>query len=224
MPLIVGLLIAAASPAAASPPASNAAVADIPQISTSRAPLPEAPPTARSVEAPPQLTREQRGAAGSAQLSPGPRSVAPSPQLAIGKPSAQGSAPLSSVRDGRTAAVQRVEGEDRCDPETGKIDKAECKRVIENRASEFRRREAPTLSPEERILVADQALERLGVEAATRRLALTGEDDSSIEAQGVAAIVLRQPQREETVEEKPSSEAEAAAALVGAILNPGPQP
>jgi hypothetical protein len=168
------------------------------------------------------LTQGKQGAPPPTQLSTGPRSAASSPQLASGKPSAQSPTPLSTVDDGRTAAVDRVGGEDRCDPERDGKKAKNCAQVIENRAAEFRRSEAPTLSPEQRILIGDASVERLGVDDAARRLAISGDDADSIDAQGVAFIVLRRPPEPPKKKEDPAAAQaeEAAAAIANSILNP----
>lgn len=128
-----------------------------------------------------QLTSERGAGPGAVQLSKGPRS-------------AQGSAALSSRADGRTSAVERVSGSDRCDPAARRGRSEKCAAVIESRSAEFARREAPTLSPEQRIIVDQQLRDRLpGVGEAARRLAASGDDAQSMEAQSVASVVLAPP-------------------------------
>jgi hypothetical protein len=224
MRLVGGLLIAAAGPAFAAEQPERQSLPDMPQISRPRAPLPSAPVAPRTGEAPPQLTREEQGSAGPTQLTVGPRTVASSPQLATGARTALPSPPLSSTRDGRTAAVDRVKGEDRCDPRAQTQENAvKCAAVIENRASAFKSHEPAELSPEQKIILEQTALEKKDLDSAARRLASTGNDADSIEAQGVAFVVLRPAAREEEKPADKPSEAEAAAAI-NAILNPGAGP
>jgi hypothetical protein len=136
---------------------------------------------AESVAPARQLTSERGAGPAAVQLSTGPRS-------------AQGSIALSSRADGRTSAVERVAGSDRCDPAARRGKSEKCAAVIENRSAEFARREAPELSPEQRIIVDQQLRERPpGIGEAARRLAASGNDAQSMEAQGVASVVLAPP-------------------------------
>lgn len=142
-----------------------------PQISSSGDGIPQAP----------QLTREPRGTRGAAQLYTGGRTAQPSE-------------PLSRPSEGRTAAVTRVEGQDRCDPGAQNAQRAAraCAAVIENRAAEFTRPNPATLSPEQRLLAEQRSREGVATTRdATRRLARSGEDIASGEAQAVASVVLR---------------------------------
>lgn len=92
--------------------------------------------------------------------------------------------------------------------------------MIENRAAEFRRPEAPVLSPEQRLLIGDRAREQLGIDGAARRLAKDGEDSTSEDAQGLASVVLRKPPEEPKKPEPVPADAEAAAAIANAVINP----
>lgn len=135
----------------------------------------------KSVQQPPQLS------------SGGPNAQAPA-QLSSGRPTAQAPEPLSKPADGRTAAVERVEGADRCDPAIPKAKQSdECKKVIESRADDYARPQPPELSPEQRLLI-DQQMNGAGeaISEAARRLAKSGDPDSSNDAMGIAAIVLQQ--------------------------------
>ena len=213
------LLVGAATAAAAQPEAEP--LTEVPQISSPRMPVPSAPVANRTGDAPPQLTKRQAGASNTPQLTSEPRTASTPPQLTSGGRNAQPPAPLSSAADGRTGAIERVEGDDRCDPQAPAKSKSDCSRVMENRAAEFRRRTAPSLSPEQRILIGDEAREASGVEGAARRLAINGEDAESMDAQSVAAIVLRKPPEPAKDKEEPAKDqTEAAAALVNALLNP----
>jgi hypothetical protein len=133
---------------------------------------------------------------------------------------------LSSRSEGRPKPTERIGGSDRCDPQDGsKAGEAKCANVIEKRAADFKGPQAPELSPEEKLLLEQDELERKGYEAAARRLATTGDDTESLESQGVAFVALRPPTQEdkERPEEQKPTDA-AAAAVLNAILNPQPQP
>jgi hypothetical protein len=224
MRLVGGLLIAATGSAFAAQQPERQSMPDMPQISSTRDPLLSTPAVRGTGEAPPQLTGEKQSSAEPAQLTAGPRTVASSPQLSSGGRTALPSPPLSSTQDGRTAAVDRVKGEDRCDPRAQTKENAiKCAAVIENRASTFKGHEPAELSPEQKIILEQTALEKKDLDSAARRLASTGNDADSIEAQGVAFVVLRPPASEEEKPPEKPSEAEAAAA-VNAILNPGAGP
>ena len=228
MRMIGGLLFVFAGAAFAAQQSDRTGqLTEVQQISNPGAAVPAAPAAARTSEASPQLTGERRGSAGSTQLATGSRSAASSPQLTKGAPTALPPPPLSTAGDGRTAVVDRVKGEDRCDPRAERKGKAaECAAIIENRAAAFQRNEPPELSPEQKIILEQTALEKRNLDAAARRLANSGDDADSIEAQGVAFIVLRPaPREEEKPADKPSEAEAAAAAAVNAILNPaaGPQ-
>ena len=179
------------------------------------------PPTG---EAPAQLSSKN-------QSRPPPQLVSGAPtatvgqQLAPSEPSAQPPAPLSSRSEGRPKPTERIGGNDRCDPQDGsKADKAKCAEVIEKRAAEFKGSQAPELSPEQKILLEQNELERKSYEAAARRLAIAGDDTESAESQGVAFVALRPPtqgDKEKPEEQKPT---DAEAEVLNAILNPKPQP
>jgi hypothetical protein len=83
------------------------------------------------------------------------------------------------------------------------------------------------LSPEQRIIAEQQLRERTGkFGGAARRLAVNGSDAESMEAQGVASVVLRAPPAEpkrDKPEQDPAA-AEQLNAIVNAIVNrPSPQ-
>ena len=144
-----------------------------------------------------------------------------SPQLTKDARSAQPSQPLSEPRDGRTSAVERVAGSDRCDPAKTDRPRAACAQVIETRAAEFARKDPTPLSPEQRIIVEQQARERSGSFAeAARRLATNGDDTRSMDAQGLASVVLSAPPAE-LKRDKPDAdpaETEQLNAIINAIV------
>jgi hypothetical protein len=172
--------------------------------------------------APPQLSSASESNSPAQQLTNERGAGAPAQQLSRGPRSAQESQPLSQPRDGRTAAVERVAGSDRCDPRAKGPRLTACAAVIETRAAQFTRPDTTPLSPEQRIIAEQQQRERGGsVGGAARRLAANGEDVDSPEAQGVASIVLaRPPAPPQPV--KPlddPSVSEPMRALVNAIVN-----
>lgn len=158
-----------------------------------------------------QLTAERGSGPGSQQLTQGARTAQPSQAL-------------STPKEGRTGTVERVAGDDRCDPAApAKTRSANCVAVIETRAAEFSPRAAPPLSPEQRIIMDQQLRERTsGMASAVRRLANNGEDAQSPDAQGLASVVLREPV--DPKREQPTDPAAAAAsgqilAIVNAIID-----
>jgi hypothetical protein len=228
---VLGLAASAAAQASDLPieqiaPRDSEAVSQISDGSTEilRPPAPE-PRTSLS---PTQLAREKESGPAAEQLTPERRSLPRPAQLAPGSRSAQPPQSISKPEDGRRAAVERVEGEDRCDPAkhpSGKTLRANCSRVIENRAAEFKGGQVtPPLSPEQRLLIDQQLRDRASdPRSAARRLATTGEDHDSIEAQGVASVVLgrsldQSGKENKTHENGPESAAEAAA-ILNAIVN-----
>ena len=190
--LIVTLALAAAGAPAAAQDArgtveqvGGASQGPVPQISNRSTQVDTPARTEpRSTGAAPQITRERASA-----RSPGQ-------QLYTGGRTAQPSDPLSRPSEGRTGAVARVEGKDRCDPahEEAAGRSAACAAVIETRSAEFTGPEPATLSPEQRLLV-DQRLREGAVttRTAAKRLAENGEDSESMQSQSVASVVLRTP-------------------------------
>jgi hypothetical protein len=143
--------------------------------------------------APPQLSSESESASPPAQLTAEPRNTRGPAQLYTGGRTAQPSEPLSRPSEGRTGAVTRVVGNDRCDPaaEASGRSTSACASVIESRAAEFARPDPAALSPEQRLLAEQRTRE--GGETtrdASRRLARSGEDTESDQAQAVASVVL----------------------------------
>jgi hypothetical protein len=141
-----------------------------------------------------QLTAPLKSAQQPAQLSTG-RPTAQAPvQLSSGPPTAQGPESLSTRAEGRPSGVERLKGSDRCDAAIPKDKQSDaCKKVIESRAEEYARAQAPEPSPEQRLLL-DQQMNGAGeaITDATRRLAKSGEPDGSTAEMGIASIVLDQ--------------------------------
>jgi hypothetical protein len=171
------------------------------------------PAATRTTDAPTQISTGAESSPAEAQLTSARASHQETRQLSTGPRSAQAPEALSRPSDGRTAAIERVEGADRCDPAVPKEKQSdECRKVIESRADEYARRERPELSPEQRLLI-DQ---RWGpgaadVAEATRRLATSGEPGESSESLGIASIVLQQSQPAQEPEKKAEDPADNAA-------------
>jgi hypothetical protein len=106
-------------------------------------------------------------------------------------------------------AVQRIGGQDRCDPAQEKAAYAECLRILELRASEFHAPEAPTLTPEQRLLGQMRTpAERLADTGNLRlRYGTTGQPDADLESnQELAAVVLSTQPTSPTPTETPATE------------------
>ena len=187
------------------------------------------PRSPRSSAPPPQLTDQEESSSPAEQLT---RELRPSPaaaQIYKGRRTAQPSDPLSRPADGRTAAVERVEGKDRCDAaEKGRKTLRKCDNVIETRAAEFARPDSTPLSPEQRIIIQQQLRDRASTaDGAARLLAMGTIDANRPEDQAVASIVLRkppEPPKDKKPDEEPTAAEQAAAAVVNALLNQPPRP
>jgi hypothetical protein len=188
-------------------PASRRVDSPAPPPSAS-GPLQQLSTEADSERSPPQLSTRPEGRGGPTQLYTGGRTAQPAE-------------PLSRPSQGRTGAVTRVEGEDRCDPAAATAQAGRCERVIETRSAEFTRPDSIVLSPEQRILVQQRLREApAGPRMGAKRLAENGDPDSE-DSQSIASIVLRsptQPREEEAAGEEDATAAEAAA-IVNAIIN-----
>jgi len=175
-----------------------------------------------------QLTSPDESAQVAAQLT-SERKPEPQVQVYKGRRTAETSDPLSRRSEGRVARMERVEGKDRCDPaERAEPHSAHCEKVIESRAAEFAREEPSPLSPEQRIMIAEQLRDRASTAtAAAKLLAIGSLGASSAEAQEVASIVLKpppeDPKPEKPKDEEPSDAEAAAAALVEAVINQNPR-
>jgi hypothetical protein len=190
---------------------SNEIIAPSRAEARSAAPASQLSSGAESRRAAPQLTGESRTARSGPQLYDGGRTAQPSE-------------PLSRPSEGRTGAIAKVDGEDRCDPQRSADRALDCTGVIETRSAEFKRPAPAQLSPEERLLVEQRLRERpAGARGAARRLAEQGEDAGSLESQGVASVVLRNAapaQREPQPRDETQGLSQEAAAVVNAILGP----
>jgi hypothetical protein len=178
----------------------------------------------RTSPSPDQLSSTADAAPATPQLTVESGPVRTSAQIYRGGPTAQQPEPLSTPAEGRTAAVTRVEGRDRCDPALPPAGReAFCARVIETRAAEFTAPAPAQLSAEQKLLAEQNSRESNTSLAAARRLASGIANQASSDEQGIAAMVLasRPPpvEKPETSAEEQIRAAEAAAAI-GAIVNP----
>ena len=147
----------------------------------------------RAVEDAVQVPGSHLDPSRTVQVTPTARNVPPI-QLSTGNATAEASTPLSNPAQGRRQAAERLAGRDRCDPQAAGAQSVRCAHVIESRAGEFPRVEAPALSPEQRLLV-DQRLREAprGMIAAIDRIGRNTVDAASSDAQGIASITLAAP-------------------------------
>lgn len=136
--------------------------------------------SAEARSTPAQVTAERGNPRGSAQLYTGGRTAEPAD-------------PLSRPSEGRTGSVAAVGGDDRCDParRNGLADEKACATVIERRAGEFVRRNNEELTLEQKLLVEQRTNQPPTTREAARQLGENGADTGTLEAQGIAAVVLR---------------------------------
>ena len=170
---------------------------DVPQVADpSEAVDLGTPPASRPFEAPTQISDDAESIAAETQLTSARASHQQTPQLTNGAPTAQAPEALSHPAEGRTAAVERVAGKDRCDPAIPKEKQSdECERIIENRADEYQRPSPTELSPEQKLLLAQQwGPGAADAAEAANRLARAGSPDKSTDSLGIASIVLQQSQ------------------------------
>lgn len=140
-----------------------------------------------------QLSGPAEGRAAQAQLSASGTGAASTPQLAGEARTAEGPAALSSPAQGRNPRVERLEGDDRCDPRNATnltaAEAARCAQVIERRSAEFTRPEPREPSPEERLLRFHHG-DGTSARTAARALA-DGDVEGSLAAQAIASAANR---------------------------------
>lgn len=166
----------------------------------------EVTPGARATRGTPPAQLARPGdTAPTTQLAPAARSARAPAQLAPDGRDARPPAPLSTPAQGRTAAVSRVEGRDRCDPAAPAAAGARCDTVIETRGGEFPPPSREPLSPEQRLLVEQRTLEARQREpasttsadaiarSAARGSGREGADADAPVMQGIASVVLAPP-------------------------------
>ncbi len=217
--LVILALTAAASAAEAQD------VTAVPQITGSQAT--EASPAQieqHPGQLPAQLSVRADGVPAQSQLTPVGQSGRQTSQVSTAPRNAQPPHPLSRPEEGRTAAVARVEGKDRCDPANAQDKKSiECRHVIETRSAEFARPGPTELSPEQKLLIVQQLLAAEGgLTSAARRLANSGDTENDVAAMGVASVVLTQNKPEKTKQPEEGGQTDAAIQAIISVLTTQP--
>jgi hypothetical protein len=183
-------------------------------------------PPAAQAEAPTQISASTDSTTSESQLTSARASHQEPRQLSTGPRDAQAPQSLSRPADGRTAAVERVVGTDRCDPAMPNEKPSDtCRKVIETRADDYARPKPTELSPEQRLLLDQQyGPGAADIAEATNRLATSGQAGNSTASQGIASIVLQQsaPQSQEP-QKKDDPTTDASVQAVIQMLNQGPQ-
>lgn len=131
------------------------------------------------------------------QLS-GREAAGPASQVSASEDSRQLSpASISSQRDSRPEHVAPLQGQDRCDPQLGEEQLADCQRILELRAAEFEAAEAPRLSAEQSLLAErGESLETLAPTSSGLRARMAGGIDPNADSrsnQELASIYLDPP-------------------------------
>lgn len=106
-------------------------------------------------------------------------------------------AAVSSTADSRPQAVARLDGHDRCDPQSAGEDLARCQRILELRAQEFNAPAPPELSAEQKLLAEQRADEEQPGRSPASRLRLASRDapDADLRSnQELAALYLARQQ------------------------------
>lgn len=165
------------------------------------------------------------GEAQARQITSEKRSAKAPAQLSSGRPSAQPSTPLSRPSEGRTAAVTRVEGKDRCDPDGAALkpaDAAFCARVLERRAAEFPPPRPTPLSPEQKLLAAQPADRNAAIgRESPRRLAGQASDPDAPGVQELAATLRAEASRKAAEDEAATLDANAITAAAALLQGSG---
>lgn len=169
-------------------------------------------PATRDVTPPaPQVTGERRQAGAGSQINQS-------------KPTAEATPSGSTRAQGRNLRTEALTGEDRCDPQSPVAETAgdACQNVIETRSAEFVSPDVEPLSPEQRLIVTQNAADYEGRDpaSATRRLA-NGEID--VTNAGVAATIMGQSQPPPSHSEPTLPEDMVTNSIVSAIVS-GMQP
>jgi hypothetical protein len=190
---------------------------------TSRAaPLPQVAAHGDGSPATAQVTRPAEARAQTPQLSSLGTGAAPTDQLAKGR-TAEGPAALSSPAQGRDPRVEKLDGDDRCDPRNltrlAPAERARCGQVIERRSAEFTRPAPIEPSPEERLLRFQEVGDGASARTAARALA-HGDVEDSLAAQAIASSANRSGQEERTARSAPMEPelTPAAQAVIEAIV------
>jgi hypothetical protein len=197
-------------------------IAQIPQATTAD-PVAPAEPVQASGDAPAQISAAQDSGPEQAQLTSVGTSRDEPSQVAKRSRNPAPPDPLSTPEQGRTAAIDPVTGHDHCDPANGsEKGTLKCKRVIENRAAEYRRPAPTELSPEQKLMI-DQQLR--AEESASQRLAQSGNPANNLDSMGIASVVLNQQGKgDEDKKAKQDEQSQAAVQALVTILQSTPPP
>ncbi len=170
-----------------------------------------------------QLTPRGAGAPATDQLTSERRPAWAQDQLYRGGRDARPPTPLSRPSQGRTGAVARVEGDDRCDPQAHSQGERprNCAQVIETRSAEFPAAEPAQLSAEQRLLIEQQIRSRNSIQSAVQRAGQGAVDPDLAEDQAVASIVLPEQPSQAPSEQPVAEDANSATAtaIVEAIIS-----
>jgi hypothetical protein len=217
---VAALLLIGISPAAV----AGQDRTDIAQIpSTTGAAISPAESSEPTGDAPAQLSNDEDSRSEQAQLTPVATSPQQPSQVASRSRDPQAAEPLSSPEQGRTAAIDPVTGRDKCDPAVG-TEKAtlQCRKIIENRAAEYRRPPPTRLSPEQKLMI-DQQLR--AEQDASQRLAESGDSGNNLESMGIASVVLDpQSNQDEAKKDEQDKQNQAAIQALVNVLQSTPPP
>lgn len=127
---------------------------------------------------------------------------------------------IASTSDSKPGSAQRIAGEDECDPRSGSARQSErCKHILEHRAAEFNAPEAPVLTAEEELLIAQQPVDPSLDKAVQGLSRLDPSDADSRSNQELAAIVLEQQQPVLDVSSSPAPDSQAPISLDQALID-----
>ncbi len=213
---------------------TDVSIVQIPVTSVGKSPVEQVTRTRNDSDAAAQVGARADSRTTGAQLTREVANTRSPDQLYRGGRTAQPSDALSRPSEGRTSAVARVGGSDRCEGrQTNAAVARACARAIETRSGEFAATDAPGLSPEQRLLVDQRGREpSTSLRGAARRLA-DDADAQAVESQGIASVALRHtaPGAARSVQastlEQSALTAETQAfvsALVSTITNAPPSP
>ena len=165
-----------------------------------------------------QIVTERRASqAGLPQVAREARTGGATPQIAPAARNATAPESAANRSDGRTTAIVRLGGSDACGPATAAAQTERCARIIENRAAEYSAARAPTLSPEQRLLLEQTEAEMRGVRGAAQRAARNIIDPNAVETQALAAITLAPAAEPTPAEQAATAEPSALDAIIQII-------
>jgi hypothetical protein len=186
------------------------------------------------VSSPPEQTRDRTLArpARSEPIGTVPAQLsAPNPSSDVSQLSSRGQSrlapagPATNPTDKLPGAVQRIGGQDRCDPQASQAAYAQCLRILELRADEFNAPSAPVLSPEQRLLGVMQPSEEglVGSGGLRARQATRSQPDADVQSdQELASIYLAAPPGAEPLPQPEETDASGRLVELLESLNIGP--